>query len=124
LVVVVKPLPSATASDVTICSGENAQIAINANPKNVVGTTFSWVATPSANVLGSYDGNGSMINQQLTTTDANIGTVIYTITPSSNSCDGTPLNVTATVNPVATVSAGADFTVCEPATIPVTGVLG
>lgn len=123
-VVVVKPLPSATASDVTICSGDAAIINITPAPQNVPGTTFSWTITPSANVIGAAAGNGSIINQVLTTTDANVGTVVYTITPSANGCSGAPVNVTVTVNPVAAVSAGPDFSVCEPATIPLNATLG
>src|SRR5690606_23987949 len=123
-VVVVKPLPSATASDVTICSGDAAIINITPAPQNVPGTTFSWTITPSANVIGAAAGNGSIINQVRTTTDANVGTVVYTITPSANGCSGAPVNVTVTVNPVAAVSAGPDFSVCEPATIPLNATLG
>jgi hypothetical protein len=123
-VVLVRPLPSATAANLTICSGENAVISISPAPVNVAGTTFSWTVTPSANVTGAANGNGSTINQLLSTTDANVGTVIYTITPAANGCSGVPLNVTVTVNPRATVSAGSDFAVCEPVTIPLIGTLG
>ena len=124
LVVLVRPLPTATASNITICSGENAVINILPTPKNVAGTTFSWTVTPSPNVTGAQNGNGSTINQILGTTNASVGTVIYSITPAANGCDGTPVNITVTVNPIATVSAGADFAVCEPATIPLVGTLG
>src|SRR5690606_3122271 len=41
-VVSVKPLPSASVGDITICSGENALLVISSNPKNVPGTTFTW----------------------------------------------------------------------------------
>jgi hypothetical protein len=124
LVVVVKPLPSASASDFTICSGDNAVVTINPLPVNVANTTFSWTALPSANVSGAADGNGSVINQVLTTTDASIGTVIYSVTPFANGCAGPVTNVVVTVNPMATVDAGLDFAVCEPATVLVTGTIG
>ena len=123
-VVTVKPLPSASASDITICSGGTALINISPTPKNVAGTTFAWTVTPSANVTGAADGNGSTISQVLNTTNAIIGTVVYTITPTANGCNGPITVVTATVNPVATVNAGADFAVCEPLTIPLSGTLG
>src|SRR5690606_22819678 len=93
-------------------------------PRNVAGTSFSWTVAPSANVTGAADGNGSIVNQVLSTTDANIGTVVYTITPTANGCDGTPLDVVVTVNPVATVSAGPDLAECGPTTIPLVGTLG
>src|SRR5690606_25826975 len=124
LVVVVRPQPSATASDVTICSGEAAMISVTPAPQNVPGTTFSWTVATSGNVNGAAPGNGCIINQVLTTTDANVGTVVYTITPSANGCSGVPVDVTVTLNPVATVSAGPDFQVCEPATIPLSAMLG
>ena len=52
LVVTVKPLPSAAASDLTICSGQTATINITSAPKNVAGTTFAWSAVASPNVTG------------------------------------------------------------------------
>ncbi|NJM26997.1 MAG: hypothetical protein HC859_17525, partial [Bacteroidia bacterium] len=124
LVVQVRPLPTATASDITICSGEAAVIPISTAPKNVAGTTFAWVAVPSGNVSGALDGNGSTINQVLTTTDANVGTVMYQIYPTANTCLGPVTVVTVTVNPAATVSAGADYSVCEPASIVLSGTVG
>jgi hypothetical protein len=124
LVVTVRPLPSATASNITICSGENALISILPSPQNVAGTTFSWTAAPSGNVTGAADGNGSTISQTLSTTNAAVGTVVYTITPSANGCAGPVMLVTVTVNPIATVNAGVDFAVCEPVTIPISGIIG
>ena len=124
LVVTVKPLPSATASNLTICSGQLATINITPAPKNVAGTTFAWTAVASANVTGWASGNGSVISQTLSTTNASVGTVTYTITPTANSCDGPATVVTVTVNPIATANAGANFSVCEPVTIPLSGSIG
>jgi hypothetical protein len=128
LVVLVKPLPSATAPSITICSGSNAVVTISDTPVSVSGTTFSWTATPSANVAGSSNGNGSVISQLLTTTDALVGSVDYTITPSANGCNGPVTTITVTVNPIATIDAGSDFQVCEavtmPMPVPVTGTIG
>lgn len=124
LVVTVKPLPSASASDLTICSGQTAVVTIDATPRNVSGTNFSWTALASANLIGAVDGNGSTISQVLSTTDALVGTVDYTITPFANGCAGPVHHVTATVNPIATVDAGPDFAVCEPAEIQIPGTIG
>ena len=125
LVVTVKPLPSASASNLTICSGQTATINITSAPKNVAGTTFAWSAVASPNITGlGPPGNGSVINQTLSTTDALVGTVTYTITPTANSCDGPTTVVTVTVNPVATANAGPNFAVCEPITIPLSGSIG
>ncbi len=124
LVVTVRPLPSASGADVVICSGSTATINILPSPQNVAGTTFSWTASPSPNVAGASNGNGSTISQTLSTTDASIGTVLYTIIPTAGGCAGPVSVVTVTVNPIATVNAGADFAVCEPFTIPVSGTIG
>ena len=124
LVVTVKPLPSATASNLTICSGQLATINITPAPKNVAGTTFSWTAMATANVTGWASGNGSVISQTLSTTNASVGTVTYTIIPTANSCDGPATVVTVTVNPIATANAGANDSVCQPVTIPLSGLIG
>ncbi|MBK7652301.1 MAG: hypothetical protein IPJ20_18535 [Flammeovirgaceae bacterium] len=93
-------------------------------PNNVTGTTFSWVAVPSANVLGAVNGNGSTISQTLSLTDFTTGTVVYQITPSANGCNGAIKNITVTINPLPTVDAGVDYQVCEPTVIPVSGLIG
>ncbi len=131
LIVTVKPQPSASGSNVIVCSGQNAIINILPTPVSVSGTTFSWIASPSSNVVGSANGNGSTINQILSTTDALIGIVAYSITPSANGCNGPITIITATVNPIATVNAGTDFSVCETLsfpgtamTIPISGTIG
>ncbi|HEY3404802.1 MAG TPA: PKD-like domain-containing protein [Ohtaekwangia sp.] len=123
-VVAVKPIPSATASNVTVCSGETAIVSILPTPNNVAGTTFAWTATPTSNVVGGLSGNGSTISQTLSTTDASIGSVTYSITPTANGCSNpVPVTVTVTVNPSVTVNAGSDFSVCEPVTFPISGTV-
>jgi predicted secreted protein len=122
--ITVKPLPSATASSATICSGQNDFVLITAGPENVAGTTFDWTYTGSANVIGASNGNGSTINQNLSLSDFVPGTVQYTITPTANGCVGPQTVVNITVNPIPLVNAGADFQVCEPATIALSGSIG
>jgi hypothetical protein len=127
-VVTVKPLPSADATDLTICSGETASIAILGSPKNVIGTTFSWTAVEN-NADGAAIGNGSTILQTLVSTlPATPGTVAYTITPTANGCNGPQEVVVATVNPAVSVNAGVDYEVCEDVTAPMpislTGTIG
>jgi len=123
-VVTILPTPSANGSDITICSGQNALVSINAGPANVTGTTFSWVAVPSVNVSGAINGNGSTINQLLTLTNFSVGTVTYQVTPTANGCAGPMKNIVVTINPIPTVDAGIDYQECEPTTIPVTGTIG
>jgi hypothetical protein len=123
-VVTVEPVPSANGSNVTICSGQTAIIAINATPQNVAGTTYSWIVIPTANVSGAVTGNGSTISQTLTLTDYTVGSVIYRITPLANGCTGPTKDITVTVNPVSLVNAGTDYAVCQPSTITLSGTIG
>ncbi|MEJ7645841.1 MAG: PKD-like domain-containing protein [Chryseolinea sp.] len=123
-VVTVRPHPSASATDVTICSGMTAVVSIMPAPKNIGSTTYAWTVLASANVVGAANGDGSTISQQLSTTNSTAGSAVYTITPMANGCTGPAINVTVTVNPAATVSAGADYSVCEPVSIPLSGTIG
>ncbi len=91
--------PTVTASAQTICSGQSTSIAIT----GTAGATFAWTVTPT-NVSGATAGSGTSISQVLTATSNTTGTAVYQITPTKGSCNGTPLNVTATVKPVPTGS--------------------
>ncbi|HMP98723.1 MAG TPA: PKD domain-containing protein, partial [Cyclobacteriaceae bacterium] len=124
VIVTVSPVPSVSASDQTICSGEEVTINLTNAPNNVSGTTYAWLAIPSANVIGAANGDGSVIKQTLSTSDANVGIVTYRITPTANNCDGLPVDVVVTVNPIATVDAGINFAVCEPSEINIIGFIG
>jgi RHS repeat-associated protein len=99
----INPVPNASASNQTICSGQSTSIAIS-NPNGVSGTTFSWTQSPLL-VSGASSGSGSTIAQALSCLSNVQGTVTYTITPATSLCSGTPINVTATVKPVPTVAA-------------------
>jgi hypothetical protein len=92
--------PTVTASAQTICSGQSTSIAIT----GTAGATFAWTVTPT-NVSGATAGSGTSISQVLTATSNTTGTAVYRITPTKGSCNGTPLNVTASVKPLPTVSA-------------------
>lgn len=87
---------TATPASQTFCSGGTTSIALTGS---VVGTTFSWTASP-AGVTGALFGSDSVITQTLTTTGNSIGSVIYTITPTANGCQGNDISVTVTVNPM------------------------
>ncbi|MES2285610.1 MAG: PKD-like domain-containing protein [Bacteroidota bacterium] len=106
-----KAVAIATPSVQTICSGDSTSIALSSN---IVGTTFTWTVAQSGASGGSAS-NGSSIVQVLSATFGTTpGTVTYTITPSTNGCEGAPILVTITVNPnpIVTISPGAQ-TVCS-----------
>jgi uncharacterized protein (TIGR02145 family) len=91
----------------TLCSGGTSSISILSH---VAGATFIWTATGSSgNISGFGPGATSSIAQTLTNAGTAPGTVTYTISPSFNSCPGTPNSITVTVNPLPPVS----FTPCN-----------
>lgn len=112
VVVTVNPIPNVTAtpSSQTICSGTNTGISLSST---TVGTTFNWTVSQSG-VSGASAGSGSSITQNLTATGASAGTATYTITPSFGGCNGTPINVTVTVNPIPNITATpSSQTICS-----------
>ena len=101
--ITVKPRPVLTVipSPLTICSGDTTYIAIISN---IPGTTFTWTANSSA-VTGAFPNSGNTIEQGLTATGTNPGSVIYTITPTFNLCTGNNFIDTVSVNPRPVVTA-------------------
>ena len=93
--ITVNPTPevfgSATA---TICSGESPTISLF---PSIAATIFTWTVS-QVNVTGAQAGTGVVINDILTAVP-NLGTAVYTVTPTANGCSGIPLNITVTVNP-------------------------
>ena len=102
-VVYVNPLPAAiaTPANPSICSGSSTGIALTSL---VAGTTFTWTATGNPGIAGFSAGSGNSINQSLTNSTFAPGIVTYIITPRANSCDGTPLTVVVTVNPIPVIT--------------------
>jgi len=98
---VVNPIPTASASNQTICSGQTTSMLLNST---VSGTSFSWSAPVQTGVSGGSAGAGSSINQLLSTTSTASGTANYTVTPSANSCTGAAIHVIATVNRTPTIT--------------------
>ena len=94
------PVLTYTLSVPQICSGDLAIIDLISN---LLGTTFSWTVVQNG-VSGASAGSGSQINQVLTATGNTAGTAVYTVTPSSVSCVGSPVSITVVVNPIPTVT--------------------
>jgi len=106
--ITVNPLPTGTAtpSSQTINSGQATAIALTSVP---TGATFAWTAAlTSGTVTGQSASSGTSIAQTLTGN----GVVTYTVTPTLNSCPGSPFTVAVTVNTV------VPTIVVNPATIP------
>jgi gliding motility-associated-like protein len=112
LLVTVLPNPTviATPTTETICSLQSTGIVLSGS---IAGTTFSWVPSTTT-VSGAVSGSGTIISQVLTATTASVGNVLYSITPSYNSCSGTPISVSIFVTPKPILSVSpASQTICS-----------
>jgi gliding motility-associated-like protein len=95
ITIIVNPKPEVFGSaSATICSGETPNISLF---PSIAATTFAWTVN-AINVIGAQAGTGVVINDVLTASP-NLGSAIYTVTPTANGCSGAPLLVTITVNP-------------------------
>lgn len=114
--VLVNPTPNAIATPVsqTICSA-NA-ITATVLTGNVTGTTFNWIRDNTVSVSGIAASGSGNINGSLTNSTNAPVTVAFTITPTANSCAGTPTTATAIVQ--AASVAGA-VTISLPNDLPV-----
>ena len=94
--ITVNPIPNviATPASQTICDGDETAIDLSSD---VTGTTYSWTAAPT-DVTGATDDSGNEIVQTLNS--ENGGVVVYTITPEANGCEGDPIDVEVTVDPL------------------------
>ncbi|WP_343522776.1 PKD domain-containing protein [Pedobacter sp.] len=118
LVVTVKPNPiiTATPASLTICNKTSSAITLSGN---FAGVNYTYSST----VTGSITGNSNRtvasadnhINDILNNAGTTAGTVTYIITPvSANGCPGTPVSITITVLPSATLAnAGPDEAICN-----------
>ncbi len=97
LVITVNPKPIVTTPLlVNICSDSATNINLNSN---ISGTTFDWTVVQTG-VTGATAGSGTSIVQNLTNIGTNVGTVLYTVTPTNNGCSGNPIVVVVKVNPL------------------------
>src|SRR5260221_4666626 len=112
----VNRLPTAAASNQTVCSGSSWSIPIS-NPNSVSGTTYTWTAGSPVNITGYSNGSGPTISQMLYSADGlNTDSITYTIAPSSNGCPGPTTTAMVTVKPtpqITNTSAQLHLTVCS-----------
>jgi hypothetical protein len=97
----INPTPTATAtpSSAAICSGTTTNITLTSSP---TGASFTWTAaTASGTVNGTSASSGTSIAQTL----SGNGVTNYTVTPTLNSCAGSPITVGVMLNPYPTITA-------------------
>ena len=100
----------------SICSGEGSNLTLTSSISN---TIYDWNVTENG-VAGASDnsGNGTgsnstyLLNQTLTTTSNNLGTVNFSINPKSGGCNGPQANITIDVKPLPNVQNPGNETVC------------
>lgn len=116
-----RPVATATALENTICNGSGANIQVTGNITDA-NMTFSWTRNNTTNVSGTNSGTSGniapggifTIANTLTNNSTNVQNVTFTITPSSNGCNGSPVTVTISIAP--TVTSGtiaANQTICS-----------
>ena len=118
-----KPVASVNTASQTICSGVANLPIVVSNSVNSA-TTYSWTRDNTVNVTGPSSatsgliaaGNNYSISNILTNTTSISQTVVYTITPTTNGCIGTPITSTIQVSPA---SVGGAATVSMPTVTPV-----
>lgn len=111
--VTVTPAPAITSSSVAaVCSGTPLSYTITAN---ITPATFNWSRAVVAGISNAAVSNqtSANINETLQNTTANTIVVHYSITPTANTCPGTPFDYQVTVYPAPTVTSAPSTTVCN-----------
>lgn len=108
LIVTVKPKPSVSAIATSVCSGSAFSVTPVNGTNGIIptGTTFSWPAPSGSGFSGgtASAGTPSSITGNLVNSTSVSATAVYTVTPVSAGCSGSPFEVRVTVNPAASIS--------------------
>jgi gliding motility-associated-like protein len=114
--ITVNPIPVVNAvPGATYCSG--IAVPSTAFTGSVISTSYSWTNTnPAIGLTASGAGNTPVFTA--TNSGASGISGVVTVTPSANSCIGTPTNYTITVNPLPTVNAVPGATYCSGVLVP------
>lgn len=111
LTLTVNPLPTVTdPTDQVVCNGANTT-AVTFGGSAVSGTTFSWTNNTTSIGLAA-SGTGDIASFAATNAGSSPVTATITVTPTANSCPGTPQTFTIIVNPL------PDFTLSKPVACP------
>ncbi|MDT3401422.1 PKD domain-containing protein [Mucilaginibacter terrae] len=115
VIININPANTVTSANAkTICTGNPVAYSPTST---VAGSIYNWAVTLSSPNAGGFAAAGSGdINDVLTNSSSTANaTVIYTITPQANGCDGTPFTFTVTVSPKpeVTITGPAANTICS-----------
>jgi gliding motility-associated-like protein len=106
-------------SPVEVCSNVEFNREILFAGADPGATSISWtrVNNPASGITGSSGGAGNVLSQVLFNNTNDTGTVTYTFIPKSfSSCEGAPVNLVATVQPIPKVGTlASSFKLCTDA---------
>jgi len=91
------PITVVVPADITVCPGIIVDIATFSSP--TAGAAFAWTNSNTAIGLAAASGTGNLPSFTATNNGASSIVSTITVTPSANSCNGTPSSYTITVNP-------------------------
>ncbi len=116
ITVTVNPAPTMTSPDsATICNGGTVSIPLTSN----MVSTYLWIAANNPNTSGESitAQTGSPLSDVITNNSTSLQIVVYTVTPTSGSCPGTPQTVNVTVIPTPTMTNAPSATICNGDTV-------
>ncbi|MBI3136508.1 MAG: hypothetical protein HYZ14_17670, partial [Bacteroidetes bacterium] len=115
--ITVNPIPTVNdPANQTLCANA-ATTAVNFT--GGAGPTFNWTNNNTAIGLAA-SGTGNIASFTAVNGTAAPITSTITVTPTANGCSGTPQTFTITVNPIPTVGAGADLSICQGSSVTLT----
>ena len=110
----VSPTPVVTNSILSeiVCSGVSTSEVVWTS--STPGVSFSWTgAVTSGNPSGwILTGTGNLPSMLLTNNDVSTATIVYTILPSVNGCDGPAVSFEITIEPIPDLSPLTDQVIC------------
>ncbi len=110
--ITIKPTPFIAPIDNQILCANTLTLPVNFNGSTINGTEYQWTTDNNTIGIGSSSGSGNIPAFTATTLSNVPVTARFTITPSSNTCTGLPVNFDITVNPIPTVNAVPDIIQC------------
>lgn len=114
--ITVNPTPNINPiSNITVCAGE--MINVPNFTGNVNNTVFNWTNSNTSIGLTSNGTNNILPFASINNSNTQITSNLQ-ITPTLNSCSGTPINVILNVNPTPALTPIADVTICEGNQVP------
>jgi gliding motility-associated-like protein len=115
--ITVNPTPTVNVpADFSVCNG--AVVPGTVFSSIPAGGSYTWTNSNTAIGLGT-NGIGNVPSFSASNSGSSPITATITVTPTVNSCPGTPSTYIITVNPTPTVVVPANFAVCNGATVPV-----